>query len=727
MSHLLIDIKNCYGIGRMTSDIELKDENPVAIVYAPNGTMKTSLTRIFQQILAGKAPCDDIYTDRESSYSITIDGTSIDKSNTYVFANTDLDATKQISTFLANAQLRQQYEDIYQQLDKSKKTLTKRIKNLAQSSDCEKEILAAFRTSDDDNFFDCLVLIGQQLDAGEEALEYDFRFNDMFEEEGPIRDFISDNHATIVLYFNKYQELLSHSRLYSTGPQSFGTGQATTLLKSVSDNRFFLANHKFELGDGQVISSKSEMEQIIKEEKEAIITDPEITKLFETFEEKLQKNTGLRGFKDVIQSYPELIPELLDYDRFQQKILRGYLSRCRVELHEVTTLYLSKRDELKDIISHAQHDVSQWEQVVNLFNTRFFVPFTLELQNKSDILLSSKTAELIFKYSDGGEQPVAKERKTLIEHLSTGEQKAFFILQNIFELEARKAKGQQTLLVFDDVADSFDYKNKYAIIEYLHDLSQTGMFKMLILTHNFDFYRTVCSRLRPCYAPFAYKDETTREVELKSGIYKTDILKNRLLKRLSDKRSFIASIPFVRNLIEYTEGDSTDKYHTLTACLHVKDTTPFITMADIMAVFQGSVQAAKTASITFGAENYLTALFAEADAIMRDPNEIDLVNKLVLSMAIRIKAEQYMRSVLTAEELSTVKDNNNLTSNLVGVFKQHYAAGLPEECRLMNRVLMLTSENIHINNFMFEPLVEISILHIKQLYAEIKALQSPEA
>ena len=690
MSHLHIDIKNCYGIGRMTSDIELKDENPVVIVYAPNGTMKSSLTRTFQP-------------------------------------NSDLDATKQISTFLANAQLREQYEAIYRQLDKSKKTLTKRIKNLAQSTDCEKEILAAFRTTDDDNFFDSLVLIQQQLEAGEEVLEYDFRFNDMFEEEGPIREFIRDNQDTIIQYFNKYQELLSRSTFYSSGPQSFGTGQANTLLKSVSDNRFFLARHKFELGNGEIIGSKDAMEQIIQKEKDAIITDPDIKKLFDTFEDKLQKNAGLRGFKDVIQSYPELIPELVDYDGFQKKILRGYLSRCRAELHDVTTLYLSKKEELKDIISHASHDASQWEQVINLFNTRFFVPFTLELQNKSDILLNSKTAELIFKYSDGGEQPVAKERKTLVEHLSTGERRAFFILQNIFELEARKAKGQQTLLIFDDVADSFDYKNKYAIIEYLHDISQTGCFKMIILTHNFDFYRTVCSRLTPCGAPFAYKDEVTRNVELKTGIYRTDILKNKLLSKLSSKRPFIASIPFVRNLIEYTEGDSTKNYHTLTACLHVKDETPSITMADIMTVFQNAVQAAKTATITFGAENYLTALFAEANAIMADTNEIDLVNKLVLSMAIRIKAEQYMRSVLTAEELSTVKENNNLTSNLVDAFKQHHAADLPDECRLMNRVLMLTSENIHINNFMFEPLVDISILYLKQLYKDVCNIQSPMA
>lgn len=104
-------------------------------------------------------------------------------------------------------------------------------------------------------------------------------------------------------------------------------------------------------------------------------------------------------------------------------------------------------------------------------------------------------------------------------------------------------------------------------------------------------------------------------------------------------------------------------------------------MDDIHTLFKGQVKVANDKAIDFGGENYLAALFEEAEGIMADDNEIDIVNKLVLSMAIRLKAEEYM-----------------------------------------GKVLMLTSENIHFNNFMFEPLVDISILHLKQLYGEIKGL-----
>lgn len=720
---LKIEIQNCYGIGLLNHEVDYSRNN-IAVIYAPNGTMKTSLKKTIEQLLAGKEPCDEFYKDRVSSAAITIDGVAVDKVNTYVFQNEDADGTKQISTFLANANLKGEYETIYQLLDGAKKALKKKVKQIAKSSDCEEEIMVAFKRNEEDNYFDCLLEIKAQLDGELDTLEgYDFKFNDVFEKSGKVKDFIRENHDTIQRYFEKYTELIQGSKFFSSGAK-FGTSQANSLLKSVGDNRYFLAGHKFELGGEEqpkTIASKGDMEAVIQGEMDRIFSDDDIKTLFNDLEGKLEKNQSLKGFKDVIQAYPELIPELVDYDEFQRKILRGYLKQCEVELNALTSLYWSKKDELKDIVHRAVAERSQWERVLDVFNDRFFVPFKLELQNKSDILLNAKTPELQFLYEDGGDAPIRQERKTLVEHLSTGEKKAFFILQNIFELEARKASGQETLLVFDDVADSFDYKNKYAIIEYLNDLKRSGNFKILILTHNFDFYRTIVSRLEASGHNFFANKKEDRSVQICMGTYKEDILSNRMLRRLSDKRTFIGSIPFVRNIIEYSEGQNAD-YTTLTKCLHLKDDTDTITFSEIKSIFDRAINASRTVAITFGADNYLDALYAEGDAIMTDPNEIDIVNKLVLSMAIRLKAESYMKRVLTAEQVAEIRPGWCQTSELLTVLKKYHWVDMEKQCLLMNKVLMLTSENIHMNNFMFEPLVDISILHLKQLYNEVKAL-----
>ena len=64
----------------------------------------------------------------------------------------------------------------------------------------------------------------------------------------------------------------------------------------------------------------------------------------------------------------------------------------------------------------------------------------------------------------------------------------------MFEVETRIKENRETLIIVDDIADSFDYQNKYAIIEYLKDIGQSPLFKQIIMTHNFDFFRTLESR-----------------------------------------------------------------------------------------------------------------------------------------------------------------------------------------------------------------------------------------
>ena len=124
---LKFDIQNCYGIGDLRYELDFGDKN-IAVVYAPNGTMKTSLTKTVSQLLAGKEPCDDFYKERKSHATITIDGIAINKDNTYVFQNDDADGTKQISTFLANAVLKEEYDGIFRLLDSAKRALKKSIK-----------------------------------------------------------------------------------------------------------------------------------------------------------------------------------------------------------------------------------------------------------------------------------------------------------------------------------------------------------------------------------------------------------------------------------------------------------------------------------------------------------------------------------------------------------------------------------------------------------------------
>ena len=62
-------LENCYGIQKMQQDIDFSKNN-VAVIYAPNGTMKSSLAKTFKAIRDGKEVEEKIFAS-SSSYAIT--------------------------------------------------------------------------------------------------------------------------------------------------------------------------------------------------------------------------------------------------------------------------------------------------------------------------------------------------------------------------------------------------------------------------------------------------------------------------------------------------------------------------------------------------------------------------------------------------------------------------------------------------------------------------------
>lgn len=175
-------------------------------------------------------------------------------------------------------------------------------------------------------------------------------------------------------------------------------------------------------------------------------------------------------------------------------------------------------------------------------------------------------------------------------------------------------------------------------------------------------------------------------------------------------------------MIEYSQGGKSDDYILLTSCLHIKRlpiATDSISMSCIFDVYKRNLYGVSNKTIIFSSENYLEMLFNEAEAILSDDDEVNLSNKLVISIAIRLKTEQLLFNILTESQVSEIKANRNQTGELVKIFKKYYGETNFDVCCLLDRVVMFTSENIHVNNFMFEPIVDISIYHLKQLYKDV--------
>lgn len=65
-----IDLKNCYGIKSLVKSFDFSNTSAYAL-YAPNGVMKSSLAKTFQDAVERRESRDQIFPNRISVRSIT--------------------------------------------------------------------------------------------------------------------------------------------------------------------------------------------------------------------------------------------------------------------------------------------------------------------------------------------------------------------------------------------------------------------------------------------------------------------------------------------------------------------------------------------------------------------------------------------------------------------------------------------------------------------------------
>ncbi len=724
MNNLKLDLENCYGIKKLQHDFAYTNHH-TQLIYAANGMMKSSLALTLKG-LSGQ--CKDKAKDRlhptlQAKYDVLADGTALAKEQIFVAdpEESNFDTSGAFINFLANTALKQQYDAIFRQLSSYVSRVITPLKEVSISSDCEDEILRTFKAAPTDSIFSILEQLAIDVQA-QQYTNYGFRYNYVFDKGGKVQKFLEKHADDLQAYITQYNQLISTSQVFrSVDGKTFGTHQASELQKSIESGEFFGVDHHIKLHDGTEITTMEQLTGVFDAEKERILNDAELQKTFDKISKAVDSNNEVRLFKDVIVDHPQIILELADYEGFRKKAWKGYLSAPAVKQHLIDyyTYYQSQKTDLNNVIAQARSQIPRWKSIIDLYNDRFHVPFKVEIENQDEIILKQTAAKLKFVYVDEQGAEIEKPKNDMLAILSRGEQRAFYILQLLFELESRKASGVDHLVVFDDIADSFDYQNKYAIIEYLHDLDDTaGNIYMLVLTHNFDFYRTMASRLglRPCTWMTVKKTDGT--LELKPGQYQRNIF-DHFINEHTDDKVFVSMIPFVRNLVEYTNGENTD-YLTLTSCLHLKTDTMTITdnnVIDIVKKFNKGCTYARTGTNT----PVYSLILATADGIAAEDSvdEVKIENKIVLSIACRLKTEQYLKRQLLAAGLTEADlvVTSIQTAEWTTLLKRH-CPNDPNRS-IVEQVNMMTPEIIHINSFMYEPLIDLSVIHLIDLYRKV--------
>ena len=101
----------------------------------------------------------------------------------------------------------------------------------------------------------------------------------------------------------------------------------------------------------------------------------------------------------------------------------------------------------------------------------------------------------------------------------------------------------------------------------------------------------------------------------------------------------------------------------------------------------------------------------------------DLEKKVVLSIAIRLIAEEFVISSI-ADDAWVAEISSNQTAKLISRFKEVFASDMAQQAniKLLEQVNLMTPENIHLNSFMFEPILDMSAEHLARLHTDISQL-----
>lgn len=726
MKDLDIHLENCYGIRRFKHKFDF-DKSKAHLIYAPNGVMKSSLALTLEDIAEGRLSKDRIFSHRVNHRDVKVDGVDIQQEQVFVIQRMKSADFKEASTILANEKLKNDYDTINTKLNESKGEFLKLIQPLLgiKNNLVETEFQTVFKQ----DIFKAFEIYEPQINDIKEPIYTNIRYCEIFNDK--VIKFLEskDFKSKIKEYITTYDALVNENNsLFMKG--TFNHYNADTVTKSLKDNNFFSANHKVKIKDQEITNAK-DLEELIKNEKEKVLNNPELKSKFDEIDKSLNSNADLRKFRSYIEENQDIIKEFGDLSNFRKKLILNYLASLKSEFDVLLKLYKETSEQRIKIIEEAKKEQTQWREVIDIFKRRFTVPFEVIIKNQENVILNSEPASLLFKYVDGNGPDDTKllGGSELQESLSTGEQRVFYLLNIIFQIETRKKLNINQIVIVDDIADSFDYKNKYAIIEYLKDVLDNPNFFMIVLTHNFDFYKTIKNRLG---AKINYQGNwVTRrlsgEIELIAG-EKRDVFP--VLRNSYDSCdfSFIACIPFVRNLIEFTIGDDNIDYLKLTSLLHLKPArtdkgiskTEDISVQEVLDVFNSTFHQSKTKTNLTDKVFDLIITKAEDVYNLADSNPLDIKYKICISIAIRLLSERFMISKITDANF-----HNNILKKTTGKIVEKYKNEFPTESNnidVIDRVNLMTAENIHFNSFMYEPLMDLTDEHLKSLYNDVKAL-----
>lgn len=727
-----------------------------ALIYAPNGGTKTSLAKGLESIANGEIPKDRIF-DKSGEYNIEIDDRrytemtpqKIDNILVYNYESyyQKLLMNNELSTLAMSSEL---YDKFHPTIEKYEEVINNCFNAIC--NDLSKKKSDSDKAKEVNDFFSTVFNIVKKKDII--VFLNTLKWDDKIEISDEINIFDVINAKTKVILeqeniktnIEKLNELLSKQDTIFFG--KFSPASLESLMKEIEVSGYFEAGHSLKFRNyEELVPTESRLKDIYKEEKEKFFNSEEGKNTLESLLTSLKKNKETKQLESIIRKQPELFEGLENIEAFKANILAAKLFPLKDTISNTCKIIDKLNVKIKEFLEASKREESQWQKICDEFENRFDVPYRIAVEDEENALLGEKALQFIITYYDGNKDVLTTNSAKLSDEkakevLSTGELRALTVLRFLFDLEDKVNNNDNVFVVLDDVVDSFDYKNKYAMLEYLDDISYSDKKNITcwILTHNFDFFSNCSTRIGYKSKYFIQKSKDCEILhKLSSNDSKVSTGGLDFFKDFKGKldscntntfeKAFYSLLPVCRNIIELSSNGNVNEnedYKLLCSALHYKDNTESLEFNEFQSIYK-DILGIESKNLINNNKKIYEVLLSIANSIQktyRDNNskynELSLPEKIVLSIAIRIELEKYLNDYYGIVSSSDNTDDNKNT--LASKFTKVKNYMRPKECKIFTKAIVSTPDFIHLNSFMYEPIVDVGFGTLVSLYSDVQSI-----
>lgn len=709
----IITIKNAFGIRNISLNAACGNgENGLknVVIYAPNGTFKTSFALIFKSIQTGEEIKDRL-TGAKGTVKCKIGNKEITQevANKHIIifsrnAMDDIDFDDSIGSELSMIASVNYKVDEIKKLHNEIDEIEKEILGVASSFGLKKDIL------------EDLLLINGKV-SSDKVENYIQLISDAYEIEACDKiDFKKINSKTYQILddvdFQKNIEHYKNILVGETGDDLFKGGfsikNATSFIKNVKNSNFLSKENKRSIKIGDIEYFEIEkLEKFFNVKINNISTTQEAIEIYEKINKNIGTSNEAESFKKRLKEDIEFI-QVISHTRKDIILskLKKELSLKKFNFEEKIVSIKTIKSKLEEIAKEASKEENKFKKAIAIFKKRFNPVFDLKIENENDVYINKSVPKIKFIHKCA--QSKETDYKQMVGILSSGERTALNVIK--FIVKYMNVKDNKPVIILDDVVETFDYGNRYAFIRYIQDLKTDGA-NIIVLTNNFDFYNNVYKRAELTY--LSALPNTNRDKIIVDQNKKIFFDVKTIFKEINTQK-VIAYLPFAREIskLRYMKE--------LNSFFHYNKKALSVSMKDLIDVMESSIHniliEGKIGHPLYDeTKKYIDILYEECNSITKF-NKIkyfDLIAKIVLSLGIRIKCEQ----LIINEDFSKIKD---IKSNQTRVLFEQYKNQFNEKfLNLMESILVSTPEFMHLNAFMYEPLIDIDPKILIEIYLEL--------